>query len=114
MKSHSKKIIIISVFTLLLVSCAFVPRVSKQQNYAENCEMVTRKLTLDVAEFGINGCGTSKDPEACLVLFGIITPVLSFVVSGSVVIAGNTIHWVEYQGTCEESELRKEISKLNG
>ncbi|GGY47038.1 hypothetical protein GCM10011297_19990 [Bacterioplanes sanyensis] len=28
-------------------------------------------------------------------------PAITLVVSGSVILIGNTLHWVEYEGTCE-------------
>jgi hypothetical protein len=33
-------------------------------------------------------------------------------VSGSIVIAGNTIHWIETQGKCPETATKKAISTL--
>ncbi len=32
---------------------------------------------------------------------------VTFVVSGSIVVIGNILHWSEYQGRCDESELRQ-------
>ena len=34
------------------------------------------------------------------------------VIAGSVVISGNTIHWLEKQGSCEESFLNNSLNKL--
>lgn len=31
----------------------------------------------------------------------------SLLVSGSIVVANNTVHWLEYQGTCSEGYLNK-------
>ena len=31
----------------------------------------------------------------------------SAVISGSIVLTGNTIHWLEYQGTCSDGYLNK-------
>ena len=34
------------------------------------------------------------------------------VIAGSVVVSGNTIHWLEKQGSCEDSFLNNSVSKL--
>ena len=34
------------------------------------------------------------------------------VIAGSVVVSGNTIHWLEKQGSCEDSFLNTSINKL--
>lgn len=39
-------------------------------------------------------------------------PITSFIVSGSIVVVGNTVHWIEEQGTCEESMTQEAISSL--
>lgn len=44
---------------------------------------------------------------------GIAVPAGSFVVSGSIVLIGNTLHWLEYQGRCNNDVTSKfrEIGK---
>ena len=39
-------------------------------------------------------------------------PVTSFIVSGSIVVVGITVHWIEEQGTCEDSMTQEAISAL--
>ena len=34
------------------------------------------------------------------------------VIAGSVVVSGNTIHWLEKQGSCEDSFLNNSLNKL--
>jgi len=36
----------------------------------------------------------------------------SLIVSGSIVVAGNTVHWIEKQGKCDDSATNKAISNL--
>lgn len=89
------------ILSALLTSCVFVPKVSDKQEYAEECEMLTRNLTLSAEAMHIDtDCGNGADPAACLIAFGVIIPAGSFIVSGSIVLIGNTLHWIEYQGTC--------------
>ena len=95
-----------------VVSCAFVPKISDEQKYSENCKMLTKNLTLSLTEIKGSKCSDDDDIEACLVLFGVVIPASSFIVSGSIVIAGKTLHWLEYQGTCEDSILLKNINRL--
>ena len=93
--------IIISISTLvLLASCVFVPETSKKQKYSDTCNMFTRQLTLSANEINGQLCTSNDSAEACLMIYGVIIPIGSFVVSGSIVLIGNTLHWLEYQGSC--------------
>ena len=87
----------------LLISCAFVPKESRDQEYREMCIMQTKRLTLSAEEINGKLCDSGIDASACLMVWGVIVPVGSFVVSGSVVLIGNILHWLEYQGTCEKA-----------
>lgn len=91
-----------------LVACAFVPKVDNQQDYAKHCEMYTKELTLDAVSLGGFDCGGSS---SCVVIASLI-PVTTFLVSGSIVLVGNTVHWLEYQGSCDESLLQSSFNAL--
>lgn len=101
------------VRTLLLIascfitSCAFYPTTSKQQYNADNCSMATRSLDLDYEEMSPSACnGLGHEGGAlCLAALGVVIPVGSFVASGSIVLTGNTLHWLEYHGTCDDGLL---------
>jgi len=86
----------------LLTSCVFVPEESEKQKYADNCHMFTKQLTLSAQEIKGHICNADDSAEACLMVYGIILPVGTFVISGSIVLIGNTLHWLEYQGPCSE------------
>lgn len=73
------------------------------QEHAEGCRMSTKKLTLSAETIAVNACNGGAEESACLMLFGVIIPVGSLLVSGSVVLAGNILHWLEYQGSCEKT-----------
>lgn len=54
----------------------------------------------------------SDSSKAVLVLL-VAIPVTSFIVSGSISVLGNAVHWVEKQGRCEDSEVRTFTSAVN-
>lgn len=89
------------VATILVTSaCAFVPRVSHQQEYLDHCDMESRKYTLDVAVVDDAVCHDQHHPEACLLIYGVIIPAGSFILSSSFVLMNNTYHWLEYKTNC--------------
>jgi len=102
------KPVLIVCFAANLVACAFVPKVDHKQKYARNCEMYTKELTLDAVSLGGLDCGGNS---SCVVVASLV-PVTTFLVSGSIVLVGNTVHWLEYQGSCDESLLHSSINKL--
>jgi len=90
---------------VLLSSCVFVPETSKNQKYADNCKMVTRQLSLSPKEISGKLCNDEDTAEVCLMVYGVVLPVSSFVISGSIVVIGNSLHWLEYQGPCSDSTI---------
>ena len=83
---------------MLLSSCAlFTPEVSKDQSYATECVLKTHKLDLGVAV--VPWQETEGCDERCLVLPALVSG-STLVVSGSIVLTNNTLHWLEYQGKC--------------
>jgi len=57
-----------------------------------------------------SGC---NEPECLIILAPTVTlSVGSFIVSGSIVVVGNTIHWIEKQGACDDSVTQQAVSKL--
>ena len=74
--------------------------------------MLTKQLSLTYVELQGNLCGNNTDAAACLFAVGVVIPVGSLLVSGSVVLIGNTLHWLEYQGSCEEGVIASYLDKL--
>jgi hypothetical protein len=102
---HLKLKIIFIIFILLFCvsSCVFLPKTSAEQKYYNQCEMATKKLTLnaDISK-KYSMCGgqdLKEEPLICLVASGVVGAA-SLVVSGSIVIIGNSIHWIEYKTSC--------------
>jgi hypothetical protein len=94
---------IISILFFCVTSCVFLPESAQEQNYYNQCEMATKKLTLkaDISK-KYSMCGGKElkgEPLICLVASGVVGSV-SLVVSGSIVIIGNSIHWLEYKTSC--------------
>lgn len=92
-------------------SCAFVPK-SEDKHLAARCEMFTNKLTLTVESISLSGCSSDVELPACLLAYTVGVPVLSFVVSGGVVLANNTLHWLEFHGACEGGYIDTQVSEF--
>ncbi len=95
------KLILILLSLASVCSCAYVPSSSGKQNHYNECDMVTKKLSLEKigsSDFCFKGAKLNEF-IGCLVVGGFVGST-SAIVSGSIVIVGNTIHWMEYQTTC--------------
>ena len=113
-KMHLKIYTLVILSTFFATSCAFVPKVSDKQKYTKNCNMFTKNLTLSATKIKGELCNDEtnlNDLEACLMIFGVIVPAGSFIISGSIVLVGKTLHWLEYQGTCEEGIIARALDK---
>jgi hypothetical protein len=97
------KAMVIILTSVLCCACAFQPQVAQKQPYADSCEMQTKQLTLTDTNItdAIRCQGHSHDALICLMIQGIIAPVGSFIISGSIVVVNNSLHWLEYQGVCD-------------
>jgi hypothetical protein len=107
-----KKLVWLTLILAILYACAFVPKITDEQKYASTCDMVTKNLTLSAQQIEGNLCRSGDDIESCLMIYGIVIPAGSFVISGGITLVGNTLHWLEYQGTCEDSALLKGMRTL--
>lgn len=85
----------------------FVPRTVNEHH--NNCHLVTKKFTLEEHQIGHLHCRN----EGCLI--ALIPSAVTLIVSGSVVLIGNTIHWLEKQGKChnDDNDLKNSKQKLN-
>ncbi|MBF0349598.1 MAG: hypothetical protein HQM11_01115 [SAR324 cluster bacterium] len=93
----------------------------------QKCRLVTRKMTLDLADrtnsdLAVRASGEAMTrsmsqcdkPECMLIipLSMLAIPIGSLIVSGSIVAVGNTVHWIEQQGRCDESEVQTALQTL--
>jgi hypothetical protein len=92
-----KNVALLGCMTLMLSGCLVLPKVDMNQPVP--CPMVTREVTLDTVQLGhIGHCYG----DACLfqLTAGTVIFAVSAVVSGSVALVGNTLHWIERTGKC--------------
>jgi hypothetical protein len=85
--------------SLLASGCVFYPKTV--ESYDPVCEIRTRQMLLK-SEVIIDGvCPSTQQQHAagCLVVALGVTAG-SAVVSGSIVVAGNTVYWLEKRGKC--------------
>ena len=110
-----------TIISLVIVSCLVLPKTENSSD--ERCKLVTKSWTFEVHEFGnqsncdtdcsefvrsIIDCGKSED---CIKMIAVVS-VGWTVVATSVVGVGNTVHWIEKQGRCEESTVRNSKNLL--
>jgi hypothetical protein len=90
----------LSATCLLLQACVMVPRTN--YNYDPECRTVARQMTLEPVQVaGFGGCSNSGC--AYLLVLAGATAAASTVVSGSIVIVGNIVYWLENQGRCQRA-----------
>ncbi|MGB0910608.1 MAG: hypothetical protein ACPGYT_09615 [Nitrospirales bacterium] len=87
------------------------------QDDETDCELWSREWELNLSDSDLallHAPFHCSEPECALVvaLSLVAIPVTSFIVSGSIVVVGNTVHWLEEQGTCEESMTQEVINTL--
>jgi len=85
---------------LALSGCMVVPVVDNNEAASSGCKTYTRSMSLKAVGLQPNGCNT----EECLATVLVIAAG-SVLVSGSIVLVGNSVHWLEYQGTCSDGYL---------
>ena len=95
-------ICLVLILTLNLAACLFVPETKAIKN--NDCQLVTKKWSLEFKKTDISGRVNGE----ILVAIGAVA-VGSLVVSGSVVVVGNSIHWLEQQGFCDDSITQKTV-----
>ena len=100
-----RKIVVVALINFVS-GCIVLPATRDGEN--SDCELVTREMYVDVHELG------SFDPDADAVaeilvnaegvlVFVAVSSVIfsvSWIVSSSIVLVGNTIHWIETKGKC--------------
>lgn len=115
----------ISIIVLLFSSLAgcFSPAILKNQ---PDCQLVTKELKLTLSEEGtsllfegimdglLEPSSSCHSPECILLApLGLLAiSVTSIIVSGSIVVLGNTVHWIEKQGMCHDRAIRKVVTNL--
>ncbi len=82
-------------------ACVVVPVVDKDEAESSTCKTYTKSMSLEMVTGNPGGgCNNNECIAALLVVFA-----GSAIISGSIVLTGNTVHWLEYQGTCSDGYL---------
>ncbi len=77
--------------------CVYLPKTTT--TYDDKCQSMKRQMSLEVHQVGVIAGCSNETCAAALVVFGAITAA-SVVVSGSVMVVGNVVYWLEKQGHC--------------
>ena len=123
-KRYIRRAVYLFIITSLFITgCLFLPKTVPDEKDQE-CLLVTKSLTIDyyassdMIDEGVDEMlnaitSDCREPE-CLILFVPLITISagSFVVSGSIVVVGNTIHWIEEQGRCNDSATRRTLNGL--
>ncbi|MBC5784095.1 hypothetical protein H8N03_14175 [Ramlibacter sp. USB13] len=87
----------LAALVLSLAGCVVVPQTVYRPH--PECRTVERSMELQAVQVAwISGCSN----EGCAVLLAAagVTAAASAVVSGSIVVVGNFVYWLERQGRC--------------
>ena len=113
--------ILIFFLSIIIGGCLVIPKT--ENSIVINCELVTNKWTLEIYNIGSNnecyGCDEfvrgilecGGEVEECVAIVATVSLGWT-VIAGSVVVVGNTVHWLEKQGSCEDSLVKSSINKL--
>jgi len=96
----------------LLNACVTIAPVEKVDNDNLRCQLSTKKLSLKAISHRVGfSCGGSE----CLVALGVsaLYTASTAVISGSIVLIGNTVHWLEKQGSCDDGLLNISVKNHN-
>lgn len=97
------KAVIALVLTAGLSGCVFYPR--RIEVYDAQCKITTHKLKLDMVTTNSLNCG-SGSVGSCLAVVA-AAGTATAVVSGSIVVAGNTLYWLEREGQCTAAKVAR-------
>ena len=95
-----------------ILSGCFVVRIVESTK-KEKCNLLTKELKVTFSEKisakFVREISNTKEGIALL----IVLPPVSLIVSGSISVVGNTIHWIEKQGKCEDSRVQEFLRTVN-
>jgi hypothetical protein len=110
-----KRISLVTLLAFLINGC-FAPAIVADRS---GCQLVSKKLELVHFEAGSDvlrqiASSDCQNAECLLfILVGVsVISATSFIVSGSIVVIGNTLHWIEEQGKCQESSTQRRIDRM--
>ncbi|BCK86869.1 hypothetical protein MIZ01_0635 [Sideroxyarcus emersonii] len=98
----------VGLLALPLAACVVVPVVDQEEAMNSSCETYTKSMTLRAVDFNPNCSSNNGD---CLAA-ALAVSAGSAIISGSIVLTNNTVHWLEYQGSCSDSYLNAAKQKF--
>ena len=110
-----------ALISVAIGSCLVIPKTENSSD--QKCMLVTKSWTFEVHELGkrnncdakcgdfVKGVVECSKGEDCIKMIAVVS-VGWTVVTASVVGVGNTVHWIEKQGRCEESTVRNSKNLL--
>ncbi len=99
-----KLILFLSI--LLLTACAYTPK--QITYYDKECGVVSKKFIIHEEKIGLIPTGLQCTNDKCREVFlatilgSAFVGTISAIISGTIVITGNTIYWLEKQTNCQE------------
>ncbi len=110
------KLALLMCLLVSLSGCFTVHAVSKPED--TYCNLITRELEVQLADDATSarfiadiGQSAGNSGEALALIIAV--PVTTFIISGSVAVVGNVVHWVEKQGKCDDSFVRTFTASAN-
>lgn len=113
------------VATAMSGCTTYYPHVNENQSYkVEGCELVTREFNLRKFEIGRTKHSLLVDciengPTNCLAGEAVVQVLTqlwegtTYVVSSSIKVTGDVIHWVEYQGRCDIDDIDETVVEIS-
>ncbi len=103
---------IIVAMAFLLSSCVTVTPIETSDADNHRCQLSTKKLSLKTIG---HRSGISCHNSGCLAALGVsaLYTVSTAVISGSIVLIGNSVHWLEKQGKCDDGLLSFSVEEHN-
>jgi len=84
---------LMAIASCSIAGCIAYPK--EVQYYDSDCHIEWRKMTLAAQDMGNIHCSHAV---ACAAILGVSAG--SVIVSGTIVVAGNTVYWMEKRGKC--------------
>ena len=92
------RVVVSASLALLISGCFFYP--TTVQYYDSGCELHARRMELQSKVIEAQCSGAGHDGAAACLLGYLTITAGSAVVSGSIVVVGNTVYWFEKRGRC--------------
>ena len=105
-----KSLLLSLLATIFSVSCAVVPVVKPHSPRDIECGISSHEYDSKMVEMG--HISASCNSLECIVSIGVFAAAwtgVTAIVSGSVVLIGNTVHWLEQLGPCDKDTLNKQV-----